>query len=92
MIVFYNDYTFFAAAIGFVCGFGMYSFSRSGSAAAFVGSLSIIGFDLITRLRNRDQETPLLAPKAGGHIWFIPVWIIGIIVTAIGSMMWLGWL
>lgn len=80
MIDFFNDYTVCAAAIAFVRGFGMYSFSRSGSAAAFVRTLSVVAFDLFVRLRNQDQEVLLLASKTGEHVCLVPVWLIGLVV------------
>ena len=91
-LIIYNDNVIFAVAIGAATGFGMYSYSRNASVAELVGGLSVIVFDLFLRLRNQDQDAPLLAPDAGGHIWFCPVWIIGIVLTGIGGMMWLGWL
>ena len=38
------------------------------------------------------RDAPLIAPDAGGHIWFVPIWTIGLVLTAIGGMFWLGWL
>jgi len=92
MIYFFNDNALFAASVGFFGGLGAYSFWRNSSAAGFAGGAVIVAFDLFMRLRNNDQDVPLLAPNAGGHIWFIPVWIISLVVTGIGGMMWLGWL
>lgn len=92
MIYFYNDNVIFAAAVGAACGFGMYSYNRNTSAAMLVGAVSVIAFDLFLRLRNHDQDAPLLAPDAGGHIMFCPLWIIGLVLTGIGGMMWAGWL
>lgn len=88
----YNDNVIFAVTVGVVTGGSVYSFFRNGSAAALAGCLGMIVFDLFLRLRSQIDEVPLLAPDAGGHIWFIPVWILGLIGGGIGGMMWLGWL
>jgi hypothetical protein len=92
MIYVFNDNAIFAAAVGVACGFGMYSYSRNVSAGAFLGAVCLIGFDLFLRLRNQSEDAPLLAPNAGGHIWFAPISIIGLVLTAIDAMFWLGWL
>lgn len=91
MIV-YNDNVIFAVLIGVTCGGGVYSLFRNASAATFGGFVGLVLFDFVMRLRNQSEDVPLLAPDAGGHIWFIPVWIIGLVGGGIGGMMWLGWL
>ena len=91
MIV-YNDNVIFAVLIGVVSGGAVYSLYRNGSVAGLAGCLGMILFDFVTRLRNQSEDVPLLAPDAGGHIWFIPVWIIGLVGGGIAGMMWLGWL
>lgn len=60
--------------------------------AALAACLGIIVFDLVVRVRNEMEDARLIAPNAGGHIWFIPVWAWAMVGGAIGGLMWLGWL
>lgn len=91
-MIIYNDNVIFAALVGAVCGGAAYSLSRNGGGAALAGCLGAILFDLFLRIRNQSEDARLIAPDAGGHIWFIPVWAWGTIFGAIGGMMWMGWL
>ncbi|HWB12487.1 MAG TPA: hypothetical protein VG826_24895 [Pirellulales bacterium] len=91
MIV-YNDNVIFAVLVGVVCGGGVYSLFRNGSAAALGGCLAVILFDLVIRIRNETEDARLIAPDAGGHIWFVPAWAWALVGGVIGGTMWLGWL
>ncbi|MBL8120631.1 MAG: hypothetical protein JNJ78_24120 [Anaerolineae bacterium] len=45
--------------------------------------LALICMDLIIRLRNRLQDRWLFGKQTGGYLFFIPTWIMGIIVIII---------
>ena len=62
-----------------------------GSVIGDSSQLLIIGgtmliIDLVYRSRRKDswESTPLFHPKRGGNLMFIPVWIIGAIVSILG--------
>jgi hypothetical protein len=92
MIYIFNGNTIIAAFFGLLGGFGVYSLTRNSTLAWLAGAASAIVFDIIMRLRNKEEDAPIIHPKAGAHIWFVPVWIIGLIVTVIGILSWLRWL
>lgn len=71
-MVIFNGQALIAGAFAFVCGFGMFSWSRRYSAAWLTGLISLIAFDFSMRIRNDDEGTPLLAPNAGGHLCLFP--------------------
>ena len=91
-MIIYNDNVIFAALIGAACGGGVYSLFRNGKWAALAACLGIIIFDVVVRMRNETEDARLIAPNAGGHIWFVPVWAWAMVGGAIGGLMWLGWL
>lgn len=74
------------AVICVACGlgvafFGAMSFSESRLLALFVAILTAMGVDVWMRFRSEDCDRPLIHPDAGGHVWFAPVWIVGIILS-----------
>jgi len=91
MIV-YNDNVIFAVLVGAVFGGGAYSLFRSGMGATLAACLGVIIFDVVMRIRNESEDARLIAPNAGGHIWFVPAWAWALVGGGIGGMMWLGWL
>ena len=91
-IILYNDNAIFDIAVGVAGGFGVYSYFRHTNAAVIGGALCLVAFDLIMRLRNQTEDAPLIAPDAGGHIWFAPMWLLGLISAGNGGAFWLGWL
>ncbi|HVX13479.1 MAG TPA: hypothetical protein VHC22_20005 [Pirellulales bacterium] len=91
-MIIYNDNVIFAALIGAVCGGGVYSLFRNGGGAALAGCSGMMAFDLVMRIRNQTEDARLIAPDAGGHIWFIPVWTWALVGGLIGGSMWMGWL
>ena len=87
----YNYSAFFAIVTGLALGFGGYSLTRNVNIAIVTGIISVAGFDLISRLRNETEEVPILAPDAGGHIWFVPMWVYSIVGFIIWGVMWMEW-
>ncbi|HUY90896.1 MAG TPA: hypothetical protein VMV10_19325 [Pirellulales bacterium] len=91
-IIIYNDNAIFDIAVGVAGGFGVYSYFRNTNAAVLAGIVILIAFDLFLRLRNQSEDAPLIAPDAGGHIWYAPMWLLGLVSAGIGGAFWLGWL
>ncbi len=91
-MIFYNDNSVFGVAAA-VCGaLSAYALFKNGTAALFGAALGALVLDLGMRLRDGSNETPLLAPDAGGHIWFIPMWIWATCATIVGVLLWLDWI
>lgn len=50
-----------------------------------LGGLSAVGVDLfLFRLPNEECEKRWIHPEAGGHVWFIPAWVIGVAFAGLG--------
>ncbi len=56
---------------------------------AIGGPLMFIG-DLLYRQRRRQGAQWWYSPRAGGHLFFIPVWCLGLVWMALGTMRVLG--
>jgi predicted membrane protein len=91
-MVFFNANTVFGLAAAMCGALSAYALFRNGTAAVFGGALGAMVVDIIMRLRDDNNEVPLLAPDAGGHIWFIPLWLWAAVSTIIGFVAWLGWI
>ena len=80
-MIIYNEKTIFTLIFGIAFGLAMASFSRNASLSLLVGALVVLAFDLGGRLRDGENTPAVLHPDAGAHVWFIPLWIIGLIVA-----------
>jgi len=90
-VVLYNQNTIWSLFLGAAFGFGMYSFSRNPSLAMAFGGAGVVAHDLYCRLRCEEASPTLLHPDSGGHIMFIPVWILGLALLGFAGLEWLGW-
>lgn len=41
----------------------------------------LIAADIILRMRSKEKEKWLMGQQTGGYLFFIPVWIFGIVVV-----------
>ena len=67
---------------GLLAGLGSFVFKLPDALVLIGVGLSLILVDLILRLRSRAMQRWLLNREAGGHLLYIPVWIVGIVVVA----------
>ena len=79
---------------GNLLGFGMFVLSGvlivlpayllklPNTLAMVTAGMALIVFDLILRLRNRGNEKWLMNRLFGGSLFFLPVWIFGIVMIA----------
>lgn len=59
-----------------VCAFLAFAITRIPALGVLAfGTIGIAG-DLYMRLKDDECRWPLVHPHAGGHIWFIPIWIL----------------
>ena len=70
-----------------ICGFAGFAgfliaakFSDSRGLAILVAILSAMFFDGALRFFNDETENRSINPESGGHIWFAPIWVVGIIL------------
>jgi hypothetical protein len=76
MIV-YNIYTILVLAVSVLCGcFGWWA-TESQTVVMFASGGGAAACDLLLRLKVMGKDG-LLSPAAGGHIWFIPAWMLGV--------------
>ncbi|MFH1303384.1 MAG: hypothetical protein ABIK07_20150 [Planctomycetota bacterium] len=43
-------------------------------------------FDVALRFFNDEAENSSINPEAGGHIWFAPIWVVGILLLIFGGL------
>ena len=67
----------FAGFAGFLISI---KFSDSRGLAMLVAIISAMLFDVALRFFNDETENPSINPESGGHIWFVPIWGVGIIM------------
>lgn len=89
-MVIYNVLAFIPIIGGFVLGAAAASLGLSQPIYMLTGFVAAAGIDVYMRVKSADvAEGNLLHPNAGGHIWFIPIWVcsvIGLIGTAATAM------
>lgn len=80
--------------VGFIIGkilsiFGIHSFGNFDTAFLF-GSLTLIIIDSLARLakvyNNKDKAHKFFYPNRGGHVFFIPGFIVGVFILVSGFM------
>ncbi|QDV51787.1 hypothetical protein [Gimesia fumaroli] len=76
----FNNNALFCGFAGFAGFFIAVKFSDSRGLAMLVAILCAMLFDVFLRFTNDETETPSINPEAGGHIWFAPIWVVGIIL------------
>lgn len=76
-----------------ICGFGGFAgfliavkWSDNRDLSMFIAIFSAMLVDAIMRFTNDEVENPGINPEAGGHVWFLPVWAVGIILSIIGGL------
>ena len=89
-MIIYNTTVLFLGFFGMLCGMGGYAVTKAPFPATVIGFSSIFAADLYLRIREGVGSGSLLDPDSGGHIWFIPVWLIAMVVAVIVALMWTG--
>lgn len=79
-----NDNTLLAFAFALAIGGAVYSYFRLSTPSMWSGLGALFVFDLVFRLHNRDEGRDLIHPDAGAHLWYVPVWIVAIILGGLG--------
>ena len=90
-MIYYNDNAFIS--LGFGVGIaGALAFFGYGTIGLLLGGLAALSVDLfLMRWSNIECDRPLIDLKAGGHVWFVPAWIIGGAVAIIGVVSTFTW-
>ena len=89
--IIYNEKALWALVLGVVCGLGVGSFTGALRPGLLTGGLVTLAIDLYGRITGGEASPALVHPDAGGHVWFIPIWIVAGLVTAAAGAAWMGW-
>lgn len=79
----FNFKAIIAAGIGIAVGSIVIFQFKSGPLAICAAILVAMGVDVWMRFHSEDCERPLIDPNAGAHVWFAPVWFVGIVLMII---------
>lgn len=71
---------------GMIAGVGGFIFKLSDAPIMIMVGVALVLMDLIVRLRVRSQPGWLMSKQLGGYFFFVPVWILGIIVIIINVL------
>lgn len=86
MLIF-NARALIAAAIGAAFAFGAAALIKIPILGVVIGLSAAMAVDIWMRYYSEDCEHPLIDPNAGGHVWFAPVWLVGIILMVMAGLM-----
>ena len=89
-MIIYNTTVIFLGCFGMLCGLGGFALTKAPCPAFLIGFSSVFAADLYLRIREGAGFGLLLEPDSGGHIWFIPVWLIALVTAIIIALMWMG--
>tara|TARA_R110002111_G_scaffold2705_3_gene17904 strand:+ start:32279 stop:32554 length:276 start_codon:yes stop_codon:yes gene_type:complete len=73
----------FAGFAGFLIAVKL---NDSRELAMFVAIVSAMLFDVALRFFDDETENSSINPEAGGHIWFVPIWGVGILLLIFGGL------
>lgn len=82
MLIF-NANALIAVGLGAAGGFALGSFIAVREVAVLGAIIIAMAVDVWMRFNSEDCDRPLIAPSAGGHVWFVPVWLAGIAVMVL---------
>ncbi|WP_298858689.1 hypothetical protein [uncultured Gimesia sp.] len=82
----FNTNALICGAAGISLFFVSIKWSDNRELAVIVAIVSAMLFDLFLRFTNDETENPSINPEAGGHIWFIPIWGVGILLLIFAGL------
>jgi hypothetical protein len=75
----YNVNAFVSVIAGVVAGAAAASFGMSQGVSTIFGLGVAAAADFYMRYKSHDVEGALWHPDAGGHVWFVPMWIVSLV-------------
>lgn len=84
----WNGWGFIIVGVGGLLG-GMSSYFlrlQDPQALLILGTAWIV-MDVIVRLRSRYHPRWLLNRLAGGHIWYAPMWVLGLVIVLVNALL-----
>lgn len=76
----FNGKAVIAILLGVGLGVGLGMWPVTQAFAGFAAIVAAMLIDVWMRLHSEDHDRPMIHPNAGGHIWFAPLWVVGIIL------------
>jgi hypothetical protein len=70
-------------ATGLIAGLGSLVLKLSDALVMLAVGVALIAMDLIVRLFYRQVPGWLMKREYGGYFFFVPVWILGVVVIAV---------
>ena len=83
MILVYNFRGILLGILGLVASLGLHLLFQIDFLSVAFGLVVAGGADLYLRYTGRRSRSRALSPNAGGHIWFIPIWVLSIVVAIV---------
>ncbi len=71
---------------GVIAGVGGFIFKLGDAPIMIMVGVALFLMDMIIRLRVRNQAGWLMSKSLGGYFFFIPVWILGILVIILNIL------
>jgi hypothetical protein len=91
-VILYNLKAFVPLIVAAFGAVGAYDISGSAAFAVVTAGFGAVVVDLavLRFMADKRESSPVwIRPDAGGHVWFIPVWILGAIAMVAGAGMWM---
>lgn len=79
----FNLKSLIAGALGIVGGVITVAYLDNRELGVCVAILTAMAVDVAMRFKSEDCDRPLIHPDAGAHVWFAPVWFVGIILLVL---------
>jgi len=81
-MIFYNWVGVGMIVLGVAAGF-LFDSLMGGRSGLLAATITMASADLIyrSRVKNPLESTPFFHPKRGGNLIFVPVWIVGAVVS-----------
>lgn len=71
---------------GVIAGVGGFVFKLGDATVLIMVGVALFLMDMIIRLRVRNQKGWLMSKSLGGYFFFVPVWILGILVIILNIL------
>ena len=71
---------------GVIAGVGGFVFKLGDATVMIMVGVALFLMDMIIRLRVRNQKGWLMSKALGGYFFFVPVWILGILVVILNIL------
>lgn len=75
----FNANALICGVAGIVGAIATFKWTESRELAVIGAAVAAMLLDVWMRFQNEETEAPIIDPEAGGHIWFVPIWGVGII-------------